>query len=1292
MNMEKKILLAPGYLILFAVVGLLVFTVHAGPYTYNLKVPTGNCRLEQISNCFNDSTRQSAFDVGSEVTELSNLYRFCTQIQIYTTGKPARIILALDASQSMCTEVTSCAGASKNDPTNKRVDGALQFIDQVASRCQTCEIGVIVYTGVGNSTTGVGTVTSALAATPLNSAENIAAIKAAINLAKCAGGGGGLIKIQNETKLAKRALTYTGMALDSAIKLVDVNYDSTSKVFDRHIILLTDGDWQTPTTATIISNYTTAFPGRPLPVIHGVFISDSISHVAAGFPPHGLTTCQIIRDSTTRDTQKVAMDLSNLKLIAESTKGMYFPGSIPQTIAATFDSLFKVITIQAVIGLVSVTFTNITNPASPEERKADFVADTGTGHFKVTVPGFVLQYGINSFKTTMTTKDANGVIYTKTDTFTVNRHTTAGTGSTKVFNTQCAVDTVDMAIICKPRSLFLTEYDTVFAKVDPKDTNTFVPNNVLLRAFVPFADKEDDRTVALFHFDGKNLTNSAPNGEPGAGSPTFSNNAAFGDAISSGSFTTAALANSLSDNFTFECWINPGPAYQAASIATGAGFSFGVTADGYLFATVGAMTIKTTNAIDKNVWQHVAIARINGVANLYINGIPMSFPASAPGPLSGAFVIGNFTGGFLDEVRISGFVKSSQIMGKIILDIPSAQNLAWKINNASTSQPTAILPASMWQGIPRDELQFQFSNMYYGPVVINFFDTLSSPPLMWSKNGDPVLFGSNQVIVDATLRDTSHDGHLDLMDITWTDDIAISTTPDPGQFILKLQITTLDGNKDVTLHASKIVLDQSKKTIHVVLNENQDSLVLETGWINPIVKLSDLKITDNGRYFIVNKVIDDADPIPKSACFGMTPLADTLRIFFSEPIEGATIDLNNLIRTDQKAVKTALASLSPKNIVKSGNMLAITFNPKTIQAIVQTIQENFPGEQSSPPRVIDYCIGPTGIFVEATLRDTSLDGHLDLIDIKWTDDITIKTVPDANLFIKQLQIKTLDGNKYVTLHAKTVVLDSANKTIHIILNENPDPLVCETGWDSSKVVLTELKITNDNRWFIVNKVIDGADPVPKTACYAFTEIADTLNIYFSEPIQGNAIDLNNIMRIDLNGAKSSLNSLGPKGSSKSGNLLTVIFAPKTIQPNQSITEMFSGEKYSFARIIDYCHGGPLIERVQIGPNPFIPGVTKVNKGASGVVSGVVLRMDLFIPANIAKGSLIIFDAVGNVVGENIPMEPDGKYSLFKIWDGKNKKGVYVAGGTYLVRATAVNTINGQTEMRPGKIGVRTYKP
>jgi hypothetical protein len=258
-----------------------------------------------------------------------------------TTTQPAkiaRIVLALDASGSMCQEVTSCMGASNNDPTNKRVDGANAFVDSVAKRCPACEVGVVIYTGVSTDSTGRNTITNLVKPLPLVDA-NVTALHAAIARAACASRNLG--KPDNLGKVAKRALTFTGIALDSAIRMVDAGYDTIVDRMERHIILLTDGDWQKPTTAQIISAYTANFPDRKLPVVHGVFLSDSATHVSYGFPPQGLTTCTPPNrhDSTAIDTVKAPMDISDLRLATSETGGMFFPGSTPQTIVATFDSI-----------------------------------------------------------------------------------------------------------------------------------------------------------------------------------------------------------------------------------------------------------------------------------------------------------------------------------------------------------------------------------------------------------------------------------------------------------------------------------------------------------------------------------------------------------------------------------------------------------------------------------------------------------------------------------------------------------------------------------------------------------------------------------------------------------------------------------------------------------------------------------------------------------------------------------------------------------------------------------------
>jgi hypothetical protein len=242
--------------------------------------------------------------------------------------KPARIILALDASGSMCQEVTQCPGASRNDPTDERLAGASAFVDSVAGKCPECEIGVIVFVGVGNSdSTGERTVDQCLQPQRLKNTTHVSALHRAIDRRRCVGVG----KQQVTSRRAKRAFTYTGIAVDSAIKMADLGYDTIVNKMERHIILVSDGDWQRPTPEDLIVAYAAQNPGRRLPVMHGVFISDSASHVANGYPPEGLLSC----DSMV----SMPVDVSYLKQAVQASGGSYFFASKPQAIAPVFDSL-----------------------------------------------------------------------------------------------------------------------------------------------------------------------------------------------------------------------------------------------------------------------------------------------------------------------------------------------------------------------------------------------------------------------------------------------------------------------------------------------------------------------------------------------------------------------------------------------------------------------------------------------------------------------------------------------------------------------------------------------------------------------------------------------------------------------------------------------------------------------------------------------------------------------------------------------------------------------------------------
>jgi hypothetical protein len=723
------------------ITSILIFTafarVFASSAKFNLSVPVPWCTIVNCSCPFNIET-QKEFTVGKEVARLSDFYDFTVTGRYIGFVNKVRIILVMDASPGFCREVTNCPGASRNDPGNKRIKAANQFVDSIVRIYPDCEIGVIVYSDVGFDPTGSGTVIKSLEAATVGDTVILRRIHQTIDAGSCGEVGAGAFgKVIQRGRLDKRTLTFTGLALDSAIKLADAGYDSTINS-ERHIILVTDGDWQTPATSEIIESYASGFPGRKPPYIHGIFISDSANHVANGFPAQGMMTCD--------SANLIPVDLSSLQMASERTHGNYFPLTTPHTINLAFDSLFRDIILNSkiimpgLVGLPSITFTNLSNG---EQRLTTFESDAAYSfgrHYRVHVPAFDLEFGRNTFTITWTVMGLNQRMITKVDTIIVNRQTTEGTGTTILFREVCGTDSVAMSITGNPGILQPNEFDTMRAAIDPGDTPIFNPNNIAVRAFTPFPDENDGRVLFLFHLNDKNLVNSALAGQPGngTGSPAISTGGVFGSCISAGTFTTPVFLP-LSGNFTFECWIKPGSSGQNASIAGATGFTFGMK-NGYLSVTLGSTTITTTHVIERDVWQHTAVARMNGETNIYINGIPMAQRTNTAEAVSGAFTIGNFSGGLLDEVRLSDSARTSTVFNRIVLQIPLAENLTWNINSAIITGAAAVLSPGMWRGISSGRLSFQFTRPSAGAVIVNFFDTLTSGQLMWSKNGDPVNF------------------------------------------------------------------------------------------------------------------------------------------------------------------------------------------------------------------------------------------------------------------------------------------------------------------------------------------------------------------------------------------------------------------------------------------------------------------------------------------------------------------------------------------------------------------------
>jgi hypothetical protein len=71
----------------------------------------------------------------------------------------------------------------------------------------------------------------------------------------------------------------------------------------------------------------------------------------------------------------------------------------------------------------------------------------------------------------------------------------------------------------------------------------------------------------------------------------------------------------------------------------------------------------------------------------------------------------------------------------------------------------------------------------------------------------------------------------------------------------------------------------------------------------------------------------------------------------------------------------------------------------------------------------------------------------------------------------------------------------------------------------------------------------------------------------------------------------------------------------------------------------------------------------------------------------------IFDAVGNVIIKETPLkaDPAAPRKKYIIWDGRNKNGMTVAGGTYLARITVQDRKTGNRVVQKIMLGVKATK-
>jgi hypothetical protein len=404
--------------------GVLIFLISLPCFVLSGPPVIQNCRLTPIVNkCFSIAPDMQ-IGVGSRVSSLGTKYYFCLPFDtVLTIQKPLRVIFAIDQSGSMCQD-GGCVGTARNDPLDMRIQAAKAFIDSLRAHHPLSEAGIVRFSDKYF-------LNGALAPLQLTDA-NIVTLKAEIDKASCKTMYG------QPKKGASQAskMTFMGLGFDSALSLADYNYDAIINTLDRHIIILTDGDWGDTNRLPekLLMDYRTQYPVRMLPRVHGVFISDSAFHVQHGFPPAGATSCGAA-DTTYIDTQYLAY-------VTETTNGYYYActnsamiGQRMQVLLAEMSSLLAITAVQPRV-LKAISFINQKN--SQVFPGSIVKASSGANTYQVTTAPLPLDFGMNNYTIQQTIGTQRGDTVCS-QILTVNRsvNDTAGPFPGMVFTITC---------------------------------------------------------------------------------------------------------------------------------------------------------------------------------------------------------------------------------------------------------------------------------------------------------------------------------------------------------------------------------------------------------------------------------------------------------------------------------------------------------------------------------------------------------------------------------------------------------------------------------------------------------------------------------------------------------------------------------------------------------------------------------------------------------------------------------------------------------------------------------------
>jgi len=347
----------------------------------------------------------------------------------------------------------------------------------------------------------------------------------------------------------------------------------------------------------------------------------------------------------------------------------------------------------------------------------------------------------------------------------------------------------------------------------------------------------------------------------------------------------------------------------------------------------------------------------------------------------------------------------------------------------------------------------------------------------------------------------------------------------------------------------------------------------------------------------------------------------------------------------------------------------------------------------------------------AITRDTSGDGYLDRIDLVF----------DTTTTINKTDIKNLSYNGS-GLSVDTVICTDGNasgKRFQIVLKQ-PQNGAFQTGWTPT-ITIEQNSIPLANNFICT----DGAGPVIGNVFHALgtggtsSVTPDTLRVTLSEPVSNlNALSgaqPHNYFNY-YNGDTRITTSLSTM--EVDGDTIKIIMTPGfQVNVYDDSLQLASTQQVKDAEgNIAPTNGrkAPIeVEESPItiapGKSPFEPGKDIIPEKArkhyenvikrrdpgkiqssinvTGTIVGVFSRRPLKIRSDGTYGEADVYDAVGNIVSSDLPVNKaiGSDYGIF--WDGRNENGRFVGSGTYLF-IVSITELDGKGVVKKIKVGVR----